>query len=123
MHEFSIVESLTNKILHCLAPDGAGRIAAVRVRRGPGVSEEALRQSFQVLSAGTRLEGAFFSIDRAPIVSRCQCGHSTPATGDDVAGHLFVCPECGAVNELREAHDLEVVEVVVEDSQKRAVTR
>ena len=33
-------------------------------------------------------------------------------TSDDLEGYMFICPLCGAVHEVDEAHDLELIEVI-----------
>jgi Zn finger protein HypA/HybF involved in hydrogenase expression len=43
---------------------------------------------------------------------KCPCGHGQVITSDDLIGHMFVCPKCGATKEIEEAHDLELVELV-----------
>jgi len=45
---------------------------------------------------------------------KCQCGHEQTITADDLIGHMFVCPQCGRAQEIDEAHDLELFEVVAE---------
>ena len=38
-------------------------------------------------------------------------------TSDDLIGHMFVCPRCGATKEIDEAHDLELVELLAETDE------
>ena len=45
---------------------------------------------------------------------KCQCRHEQIVTRDDLIGHMFVCPRCGATKEIDEPHDQELVELVAE---------
>jgi Fe2+ or Zn2+ uptake regulation protein len=45
---------------------------------------------------------------------RCLCGYEQVITSDDLEGHMFICPQCGNVHEVDEAHDLELIEVIAE---------
>jgi len=87
---------------------------SVHFRRGSAFSEEALRQSYESLTTGTILEGAPVEIDTVNLDFECRCGHKQVITSDDLIGHMFVCPRCGATKEIDEAHDLELVELVAE---------
>ncbi len=73
-----------------------------------------MRQTFSVLSANTPLEGADLVVDISVLNVTCRCGHRSDVTSDDLVGHMFICPQCGAVREISEAHDLELVEVIAE---------
>jgi Zn finger protein HypA/HybF involved in hydrogenase expression len=114
MHEFAIVESMLNVIRARLDEIGVepGEVAALHFQRGSTFSEEALRQSFEILSAGTLLENANLIIDTANFEFVCGCGHKQVITSDDLIGHMFVCPTCGVVREIDEAHDLKLQHVV-----------
>jgi Zn finger protein HypA/HybF involved in hydrogenase expression len=92
----------------------ATKITSVRFRRGSAFSEEAFRQAYESLTAGTMLEGAPLQIQTVNLDFKCQCGHEQIVTSDDLIGHMFVCPRCGATKEIDEAHDLELVELVAE---------
>ena len=114
MHEFAIVESMVNQTLTLLPDAEAGEVTSVRFRRGSTFSEDALRQSFEALTKGTALENALLIIETVDLQFHCTCGHQQVVTSDDLIGHMFVCPSCGAVTEIDEAHDLELVEVLVD---------
>jgi len=115
MHEVSIVQSLVENIDRQLAAQQAERAVSVRVRRGSTFSADALEQAFAGLTPGTRLEGAALLVESIETRFTCaRCGHSQPITSDDLTGHFFLCPACDAVQEIDEAHDLELLEVRAE---------
>ena len=115
MHEFGIVKALTATVLTRAEAAGAERVVAVRVRRGGLMSEEAVRQAFQLLAAGTRLEGAALAIETAERSIRCPCGREARPTSDDLMGHLFLCPACGRAQDAGGTQGLELVEILVGD--------
>ncbi len=112
MHEYGIVQSLVHAVLPQLEGHIA-RVEAVRFRRGSAFSEDALRQAFEALSAGTILEGAEVFIETVNLDFRCRCGHCQVITSDDLIGHMYICPSCGLVKEIDETHDLELIDLTV----------
>jgi Zn finger protein HypA/HybF involved in hydrogenase expression len=114
MHEFGIVEGIVRGLLPQLAAQGVERVSEVHFRRGSAFSEDALRQAFAATAAGTPLAGARLKIDTVNLDYVCSCGHQQVITSDDLEGHMFICPVCGAVHEVDEAHDLELVSVTAE---------
>jgi Zn finger protein HypA/HybF involved in hydrogenase expression len=104
-------------MLDAIEKQGAARVTSVRFKRGSAFSEEALRQAYESLTAGTVLAGAPLQIDTVNLDFKCQCGHEQVVTSDDLMGHMFVCPRCGAMKEIDEAHDLELVELVAETDE------
>jgi len=73
---------------------GGGRIAVVNLVVGEwaGIDDDALRFSFELLTAGTPVEGTLLKLRRTPLRVHCAgCADEfTPAGGD------FRCPHCGA---------------------------
>jgi len=116
MHEYSIVSSIVDSMLEAIKQQAATKIVSVHFRRGSAFSEEALRQSYESLTAGTILEGAPVEIDTVNLDFKCPCGHKQVITSDDLIGHMFVCPNCGVTKEIDEAHDLELLELVAESA-------
>jgi Zn finger protein HypA/HybF involved in hydrogenase expression len=88
------------------------RVSQVSFRRGSAFSEDALRQAFEVFSKDTPLQGAELLIETVNLEHRCVCGYEQVITSDDLIGHMFVCPMCGTMREVDEAHDLELLHVV-----------
>lgn len=118
MHEYSVVESCVQQLLKELPRRGAKKVFAVRFRRGSAFSEDALRMSFAALTKGTLLEGAELRIETVNLDYACKCGHRQVITGDDVIAHMFICPQCGATKEIDEVHDLELLDVEIEEETK-----
>lgn len=112
MHEFSIIEQLVTELKTHLAQDNIDHVTEIHFRRGSTFSEDALRMAFESFSIGTPLEGATVVIETIPIAFQCECGHTQLITADDLQGHMMVCPACGAVREIDEAHDLTVTKLV-----------
>ena len=116
MHEVSIVQALIENIDSQLTGQNIKRVSSVRVRRGSTFSADALEQSFAALAPGTRLEGAALLVDTFDTRFTCAaCGHSQTIASDDLTGHFFLCPVCDTVQEIDEAHDLELLEVKAEE--------
>ncbi|SRR5712692_1947692 len=118
MHEFAIVESVVRDTLTLLSDKGIkkGDVATLHFRRGSTFSEDALRLTFEALSRGTILENADLIIDTVNITCHCVCGHEQVVTSDDLIGHMFLCPACGTVQEAPGVHDLELVEIILNDT-------
>jgi hydrogenase nickel insertion protein HypA len=116
MHEYSIVASIIDSMLEAIRKQGAPKIVSVHFRRASAFSEEALRQAYESLTTGTILEGAPVEIETVNLDFKCPCGHEQVITSDDLIGHMFVCPKCGATKEIDEPHDLELVELVAESA-------
>ena len=114
MHEFGIVEGIVNGVLPQLRSANVERVSKVHFRRGSAFSEDALIQAYQATTLGTPLEGATLEIDTVNLDYVCSCGYQQVITSDDLEGHMFICPVCGHVHEVDEAHDLELVEIVAE---------
>jgi Zn finger protein HypA/HybF involved in hydrogenase expression len=114
MHEFGIVEGIVTNVLPQLQAAGVNRVTEIRFRRGSAFSEHALRQAYVAITTGTPLEGAELLIETVNLDYNCKCGYQQVITSDDLMGHMFLCPGCGAVHEIDEAHDLELLEVVAE---------
>lgn len=114
MHEFGIVEGIVNGVLPQLHAADAYRVTKVHFRRGSAFSEDALLQAYRATTLGTPLEGAALEIDTINLDYICKCGYQTVITCDDLEGHMYICPVCGDVHEVDEAHDLELVEIIAE---------
>src|SRR5690606_21523474 len=73
-------------------------------------NEDALIQAYRATTLGTPMEGAVLEIDTVNLDYVCACGYQQVITSDDLEGHMFICPVCGSVHEVDEAHDLELLE-------------
>lgn len=115
MHEFGVTEGLIAGLLEQLRAQPVARVTRVHFRRSSAFSEEVLRQTFSVLSPGTPLEGAELVVDVSVLNVTCPaCGHEARVDSENLVGHMFICPGCGAVREIAEAHDLELLDVTAE---------
>jgi Zn finger protein HypA/HybF involved in hydrogenase expression len=115
MHEYAAVEAMIEDLSDHLAARGIERVAAVRLRRSSAFDDDALRQAFAMLSPGTPLEGAILGVTVEILDFACDCGHRQVITADDLIGHLFICPSCGAAREIEHSDDLVVLAIVAEE--------
>lgn len=131
MHEFAVVEGLVNRALAELEDkwsDSTGlqqgparypngpyapppHTLRVTVQRSSEFAEEALYTAFEALTQGTSLEGADLHIQTIDHEFTCQCGYRQVISPDDLIGHMYVCPACGAIHEITEAHGVALVGV------------
>ena len=117
MHEFGITQTIIKRLLKQLERDEVLKVVKITFRRSSAFSEEVLRQTFGMLSADTPLAGAELVVEVAILHATCACGYSGEINSEDLFGHAFICPNCGAVREIAEAHDLELVEVIAETEE------
>ncbi len=95
-----------------LDPSLAAGIAEVRVRASPVFSPEALRQAYQMLTEDTPLSGSRLLVEELAECRECVlCGTAWAVSRDDVAGHLVICPSCGAVSPLGAGAAIELIEI------------
>lgn len=114
MHEYAAVAELIENLSRQFAGRGVERIETVRLRRSSAFDDGALRQAFAMLVPGTPLDGAALDVAVEDLDFACDCGHRRVLSADDLIGHLFVCPACGAAREVAHSDDLTVVEVVAQ---------
>ena len=108
MSEYSLVQELVEKLLQEVSEKKLGIIKEVRLRKGSIISEEPLQQAFHIMTENTPLDGAQLEIESFNIEHKCKsCGYSQVLTPDDLIGHLYVCPECGADDEIKESQGLQ----------------
>ena len=113
MHELAAVEALVEAVKRGLAEKRSARVTEVRVRRGSAFVEAALLQGFAALSRGTPLEGARLKVETVAQHVNCRCGCSRQVSEDNMLGHTYVCPDCGAAHHLAGGEDLELVSVTL----------
>ncbi len=114
MHEFGIVKDLIIGVLPQLVAADIEKVTVVHFRRGSAFSEDALRQAYAAVTQDTPLQDAKLIIDTLNLDYQCACGYQQVITCDDLEGHMFICPQCGGIHEVDEAHDLELVEIIAE---------
>jgi hydrogenase nickel incorporation protein HypA/HybF len=110
VHDYHAIKALVDHLRLELEGRDVGHIDEVRVRADATLSPEALEQAYEMLTKDTPLEGSRLVVEE-PIGERlCEtCGASWTATHEDVAGHLLICPTCGALSAIEGSSGLEVV--------------
>jgi Zn finger protein HypA/HybF involved in hydrogenase expression len=112
MHDVHTAGAIVDHLTRRLAPDELDRVATVRVLADAALSPESLVQAYEMLTAGTPLEGSVLEVDVHRERRLCpECGTSWTATHDDVEGHLLVCPRCGALSSIEGTRGIELLEV------------
>ena len=113
MHELSLLEALRDQALAAARAEGAGRIAAIRLRVGElaGVEVEALRFAFPLVMEGTLAAGAELRIEIEPAECHCAvCAAPFPAPQG-----CCDCPRCGTISRrLLRGRDLRLLSLEVE---------
>ncbi len=113
MHEVAAVYALVEAVLGSIAPHQPCRVDAIRVQRGTAFLEDALLQSFEMLSRGTPLEGARLEIEVVDHMIDCPCGVERPILAEELVGHVWVCPNCGHLEEIHQEDDLSLLNVTL----------
>jgi len=112
VHDYHAIEALVERLTSELDDRALERIAEVRIRASPVYSPEALEQAYAMLVRETALEGSRLRVEELPDERECpSCGGSWLVSRDDLAGHLLVCPSCGALSGVEGGAGIEVVAV------------
>jgi hydrogenase nickel incorporation protein HypA/HybF len=117
MHELSLTQSAVDAIIERV---GDSRVERVRLEIGKlsGVVVESVRFCFDIVVAGTALEGARLEIDEPVGDGRCRACGTAFATDDPIV----LCPGCGSANvEMRNGRDVRIRSVEVSMSCARPV--
>lgn len=110
MHDYHAVEALVERLTSEL--EHPERVTEVRIRAAATYSPEALQQAYEMLTQDTPLEGSRLAVEERPEERECpSCGRSWRVTEGDLAGHLIVCPSCGAASVIEGGSGIEVVGV------------
>ena len=127
MHEYSVVAELVSGLLPQLEKH-PGRVKAVILRKGDLriLSARALVNAFEVVAAGTRLEGASLEIE--PVAARVSCRSCDYEGAADIrkddeyhfAVPILTCPKCQGEVDVVSGRDLYVdrVTMVVSSDEK-----
>ncbi len=121
MHEYSVVTELISALLPQLE-DHAGRVSAVVLVKGELriLSDTALRNAFELLSQGTRLEGSELVIEPVEVSVHCRsCDYvGPPEHVREESFHFAIpilsCPTCGAEVDTEAGRELYVDRVTME---------
>jgi hydrogenase nickel incorporation protein HypA/HybF len=110
MHELAITQGVVDAVTE---RTGSAPVAAVRVRVGrlAGVVPDAMRFCFELVTAGTPLEGATLEIEQPEGRGRCRtCGE------DFVLADLILLCRCGSADvEVLSGRELAVASVVLDE--------
>ena len=108
MHELSITESIVAAVTERMA-DARVRRLRLEIGRLSGVLPDSVRFCFDLVAAGTTLEGAALEIDEPSGTARCRCC----GAGFETAEALPLCP-CGSADvEVLGGAELRIREVEV----------
>ena len=113
MHELAAVGVLVDGVVSQVAEHQPCRVDTIRVQRGTAFLEDALIQGFAMLSRGTALEGARLDIEVVDHIVDCPCGVERPILAEELVGHVWVCPNCGHLEEIDEEDDLLLLDVTL----------
>ncbi|MFN8582576.1 MAG: hydrogenase maturation nickel metallochaperone HypA [Gemmatimonadaceae bacterium] len=115
MHELSIATSIVDVAMETVDRLNASRVSAVNLRIGrlAGVDADALRFSFDVVTQGTRLEGAALAIAELPVVAFCdRCDRDVELP----AANFMHCPLCDQVTGIiRQGKELEIASLEIDE--------
>ena len=114
MHEFGVTETIIRRLLNQLRREHISKVRKITFRRRSDFSEEVLRQTFDLLRVDTPLANAELVVEVRTLYITCDCGYSSRVNSENLVGHIFMCPNCGGLREIDEAHELELAEVVAE---------
>ena len=114
MHEYSIVQSLLNRVQDSLRGYDVRSVRTLRLRLGElsGVDGGLLRTAYELCTPGTLCDGAELVIEAVPARWQCpRCDRETPA------GERLACPSCGGSVRLVEGDEivLEKIDLEVEN--------
>ncbi len=121
MHEYSVVSELISALVPIL-DDHPGRVRAVVLVKGELriLSDVALRNAFELLCKGTRLEGSELVIEPVDVRVRCtSCDYVGPASHTSEASFHFAipilsCPNCGAEVDVEAGRELYVDRMTIQ---------
>lgn len=116
MHELSIAEALIEQAEREIEHSGqAGRVVSLDlvVGRLSGVNCDSIRFAFDLLSSGTRLEGAELEIREPRAICRCHACHRR----EEIDEVVVRCPACASGEiTIEGGRDLLLQSIELEDS-------
>jgi hydrogenase nickel incorporation protein HypA/HybF len=113
MHEMSIAQSLIDIIRQEMTKHNARVVKSVRLNIGQltAIVPDSLSFCFDVITAGTELEGAKLMMDIIPLRGKCnECGNTFL-----IQNYAFECPSCSSTSiQTISGQDLSIVEMEVD---------
>jgi hydrogenase nickel incorporation protein HypA/HybF len=95
MHEMSIAQNLIQIIDEEMKKHEVHKLNTVKVVHGQlsHIVPEALETAFEVLTQGTRMQGAAITLEEKPLKAKCrECGREFSPEGEDLM--IMTCPYC-----------------------------
>ncbi len=121
MHELSIANSIVEIASVHVEAAGGGCVSQINLRIGAlsCVHRDALRFSFDIISADTPLAGAKLHITELPIViycPTCDCLRELPGV------QQFRCPECQTPSaDIRQGQELHIESIELAEADSQAI--
>ncbi len=120
MHELSIAQNILEIVGEHLPAGEFRRVKCVKVKvgDGAGVVPDSLEFCFNVIIAGTSMEGAVLEIEPVPFVMKCNsCGNISTNEGE-----IFICSFCNG-NDLTmiSGNELQVSAIELFDEKEATV--
>jgi hydrogenase nickel incorporation protein HypA/HybF len=113
MHEMSIAQGLLDIIREEMEKHQATVLRSVRLNIGQlsAIVPESLSFCFEIMTAGTRLEGARLNMEIIPLRGVCRaCKREF-----EIENYAFECPHCQSRDiETISGHELSIVEMEVD---------
>ncbi len=103
MHEFSVAQSLLDRVEREAQARGATAVLRIELRLGAasGIEVDLLRSAWELVSAGSCCRHANLDVITVPVRWRCPRCACEPASGA-----VLRCPECGVPARLVEGDEL-----------------
>ncbi len=116
MHEFAAIDALVEELLRQVEKTPARKIRTIRLLQGTSMIEEAIQQAFAVHVLGTLLENAQMVLE--PLIQSVECrkAHRRELDVTKLDGCPYVCSVCGDVVPVDPGPDLELLELIYEDT-------
>lgn len=98
MHELPITQSIVNICSEEVEKHNSGKVTKIKIKIGElsGIVPECIQTYFDIISSGTKVEGAQLDIEKVPLKFKCStCGFS-----GNMDLNVDNCPSCGS-NELK----------------------
>jgi Zn finger protein HypA/HybF involved in hydrogenase expression len=118
MHEFSAADEFVQALLQSIPRQAAGRLRGVRLRLGPYMHEDPLRQALAMGLEGSPWAGLEISIERASKPVFCECNYlfSFSDINHPHGGEPVLCPECDRLVYVNGGPDIELLELLFKPS-------
>jgi Zn finger protein HypA/HybF involved in hydrogenase expression len=112
VHDHHAVRTLVDHLTSRLGEAGLKEVAQVRIRADGTLSETALQLAYEMLTQDTPLAGSTLVVDQPAHEHLCPtCERTSTLTHEDLAGHLMICPLCGAMSAVETGEGIEIVAV------------